>query len=93
MLPKTNDKDFLFDAILSLENREECYAFFEDLCTIKEVEAMAQRFQAAKLLMENKTYETIIAQTDISSATLSRVSKCVHYGTGGYRSVLSKQKK
>jgi TrpR-related protein YerC/YecD len=63
------------------------------LCTIKEVEAMAQRLQAAKLLMENKTYETIIAQTDISSASLSRVSKCVHYGTGGYRSVLEKQKK
>lgn len=90
MLPKSKDKDFLFETILSLKNLDDCYALFEDLCTIKEVEAMASRLQAAQMLIDGKTYEQVIQATDISSATLSRVSKCVHYGAGGYQKFLSK---
>ena len=77
----------LYEMILKLENQEDCAAFFEDLCTNKEVEQMAERAYAARLLMEGKTYAQIIAQADISSATLSRVSRCVQYGKG-YSSVL-----
>ena len=77
----------LYEMILKLENQEDCAAFFEDLCTNKEVEQMAERAYAAKLLMEGKTYNQIIAEADISSATLSRVSRCVQYGKG-YSKVL-----
>ena len=68
--------------ILDLSSMEDCRALFEDLCTRKEIEKMAERVYAAKLLMEGKTYNQVIAQTDISSATLSRVSRCVQYGNG-----------
>lgn len=81
----------LFKAILSLETEEECYDFFEDLCTIKELEQMTQRYAAAKLLNEGKTYEEVIETTEISSATLSRVSKCIKYGKG-YKNIINKQK-
>ncbi|MBR7172539.1 MAG: hypothetical protein IKD36_01970 [Clostridia bacterium] len=81
----------LFKAILSLENEQECYDFFEDLCTIKEIEQMTQRYAAAKLLNEGKTYEEVIEMTEISSATLSRVSKCIKYGKG-YKNIINKQK-
>ena len=64
--------------------------FLEDLCTIKELESMAQRLKAAKMLLDGKTYHEIVEETDISSATLARVSKCVHYGNGGYKNVLTK---
>ena len=77
----------LYQVILNLKNEEECAAFFDDLCTHKEVEKMAERAYAARLLMEGKTYNQIIAETDISSATLSRVSRCVQYGKG-YSKVL-----
>ena len=77
----------LYQTILNLESEEACAAIFEDLCTNKEVEQMAERAYAARLLMEGKTYSQIIAQADISSATLSRVSRCVQYGKG-YSSVL-----
>lgn len=72
----------LYQTILNLESEEACAAFFEDLCTNKELEQMAERAYAARLLMEGKTYSQIIAQADISSATLSRVSRCVQYGEG-----------
>ena len=72
--------DELFQTILKLQSLDDCYAFFADLCTIKEIEAMGVRLHAAKLLKEGKSYEQIIAKTDISSATLSRVSKCLQYG-------------
>ena len=71
-----------YKLILSLKTVEDCDLLFEDLCTYKEVEQMAQRVIAAKLLMQGKTYEEVIKETDISSATLSRVSKCVKYGKG-----------
>ena len=77
----------LYQVILNLENQEDCEAFFDDLCTHKEVEKMAERVYAARLLMEGKTYSQIIAEADISSATLSRVSRCVQYGKG-YSKVL-----
>ena len=77
----------LFRLIISLENMEDCRALFDDLCTRKELEKMAERVYAAKLLMEGKTYSQIIAEADISSATLSRVSRCVQYGKG-YSKVL-----
>ena len=84
---KSEKIQHLYQTILNLESEEACAAFFEDLCTNKEVEQMAERAYAARLLMEGKTYSQIIAQADISSATLSRVSRCVQYGKG-YSSVL-----
>lgn len=80
----------LYDAIVSLESREQCQELFDDLCTRKEIEKMAERLFAAKLLLEGNTYNQVIAQTDISSATLSRVSRCVQYGKG-YSSVLRQE--
>ena len=83
-----NEKmDALFQLILQLDNMEDCRALFDDLCTRKELEKMAERIYAAKLLLEGNTYNQVIAQADISSATLSRVSRCVQYGKG-YSSVL-----
>ncbi len=86
-MEKSKEKDLLFETIMNLKTIENCYEFFEDLCTYKEIDAMAQRIVAAKLLMEKKTYEQIISETEISSATLSRVSRCVQYGKG-YKSFI-----
>jgi len=72
----------LYELIVGLNNMEDCRALFDDLCTDKEIEKMAERVYAAKLLLEGKTYNQVIAQSDISSATLSRVSRCVQYGKG-----------
>ena len=80
----------LFDAILSLETREECYDFFEDLCTVKEISDMAQRLEAAKLLLDGSTYEQIVKTVEISTATISRINRCIQYGTGGYRQTIEK---
>ena len=79
--------DQLYRLIAQLDNPESCKALFEDLCTIKELEKMAERVYAARLLMAGKTYSQVIAETDISSATLSRISRCVQYGSG-YSTVL-----
>ena len=79
----------LFQVIAGLDSPEECEMLFADLCTNKEVEKMAERLYAAKLLLEGKTYNQVIEQTDISSATLSRVSRCVQYGKG-YTAVFKK---
>lgn len=81
----TPSVDRLFDAILGLESREECYRFFEDVCTIKEVLEMAQRLDTAFLLDEGKNYQTIAQEVGISTATISRVNKCLVYGSEGYR--------
>ena len=78
---KKNIKE-LFELILTLKTQEDCEKFFDDLCTYKELEAMAQRLKAAKMIIKGNTYEQIIKETEISSATLSRVSKCVKYGNG-----------
>lgn len=83
--------DRLFRVILSLETTEDCYRLFEDLCTIKEVQDMAQRLDAAFLLDEGINYQTISQQIGISTATISRVSKCLKYGSG-YRNAIDKCK-
>ncbi len=80
-----------YGAVLKLKNVNDCKDFFDDICTYKELEQMAQRLAGAKLLMEGKTYEEVIKETDISSATLSRVSKCVKYGKG-YKKVIEIKK-
>lgn len=90
---KNDANDLLFESILKLESLADAYDFFEDLLTIKEIEALSQRILAAKLLLEGKTYEQITEETKISSTTLSRVSTCVRYGTGGYKKVLTKPTK
>ena len=79
----------LFDTILKLRTREDCAAFFADLCTEKEVENMAERLAAARMLLEGKTYLQVIEAVDISSATLSRISRCVRNGTGYTRMLAS----
>ena len=89
--PRRNETiDALFDAILSLETREECYDLFEDLCTVKEISDMAQRLEAAKLLLDGSTYEQIVKTVEISTATISRINRCIQYGTGGYRQTIEK---
>ena len=84
--------DELFEGVLSLTSVEECYNFFEDLCTITELRAMAQRFQVAKMLDEGQIYSDIVKETGASTATISRVNKCLIYGTDGYRMVLDHAK-
>lgn len=90
-MPKFQSKsiDRLFEVILSLESVEDCYNFFEDLCTIKELEDMAQRLDTAILLDEGENYQSICQKVGISTATISRVSKCLKYGDG-YRYALDK---
>lgn len=85
--------DDLYRAILSLESVEECKALLSDLCTFKEVEQMAQRLKSAELLLEGKTYSEVIEATSISSATLSRVSREIQVGSGGYKMVIDRIKK
>lgn len=81
---RDDNTDFLFDAILQLKDREECYAFFEDLCTVPEVKAMAQRIAVAKMLSDKKVYNDIVRLTGASTATISRVNRSLSYGCGGY---------
>ena len=83
----------LFDTILKLRTQEDCAAFFADLCTEKEVRNMAERWAAARLLLEGKTYLQVIESVDISSATLSRVSRCVRHGTGYVRMIEGEKKR
>ena len=87
---KTMQKE-LYETLLKLETVEECENLLSDLCTIKEVQSMAQRLTAARMLLDGKTYNEIVEETEISSATLARVSKCVRYGKGGYKTALSKK--
>lgn len=88
---KSEAADFLFDAILSLENKEECYRFFEDLCTSAEIKAMSQRLVVAKMLMEKKVYTEIVKETGASTATISRVKRALFDNdTYGYTFVLDK---
>ena len=80
----------LFDAIVSLKSREECKKFFEDICTVKETLDLAQRLDVAILLNQGASYQTIAQQINVSTATISRVSRCLNYGSGGYRLVLER---
>ena len=90
---KSEATDALFRAVLSLQSVEECYAFFEDLCTVKEISDMAQRLEAAKLLLGGSTYDQIVKAVEISTATISRINRCIQYGSGGYRDVIEKTQK
>ena len=88
---KNEDIDFLFETLSKINNTDEFYSFFADLCTIKELNDMGQRLKVAKLLTEGKTYEQIVKQVEISSATISRVNRCIQYGSGGYEMALKKK--
>lgn len=81
---RTEAVDYLFNAILSLENKEECYTFFEDICTINELLSLSQRFEVAAMLKEGKTYLDIAEKTGASTATISRVNRSLNYGSDGY---------
>ena len=87
---KRADIDELFEAILLLKDQEDCYRFFEDVCTINELHAIAQRLQVAKLLSEKKTYSEIEDLTKASTATISRINKCLVYGSDGYKRILER---
>ncbi|MCT4604738.1 MAG: YerC/YecD family TrpR-related protein [Marinisporobacter sp.] len=87
---KNEFTDELFEAILLLQNAEECYRFFEDICTIKEIQALSQRLKVAKLLREKKTYNEIEEITGASTATISRINRCLTYGADGYNVILDR---
>lgn len=89
---KNDEIDELYNAIMSLKSREECYQFFDDLCTFGEIKAMAQRFRVAKLLTEGKTFTQISEEVGASSATITRVNKCITYGSDGYKLILDRLK-
>lgn len=84
----TKEVDELFEAILLLETKEECYEFFSDACTIKEILDISQRLKVAKMLRAGKSYAAISAEVGVSTATISRVSRCLEYGSSGYNKVL-----
>ncbi len=89
---KSDRNDRLFEAILGLQTLEDCYAFFEDLCTIKEIKDMSQRFEAARQLSHGVNYLQIAKDVGLSTATISRVSRCLNYGEGGYKAALERLK-
>lgn len=89
---RTEAVDGLFDAILCLKNKEECYTFFEDICTINELLSLSQRFDVARMLREQRTYLEIAEKTGASTATISRVNRSLNYGNDGYDMVLSRMK-
>ena len=89
---KDEDMDILFRGILKLQTVEDCYYFFADLCTIAELRAMVQRFQVARMLDEGRIYSDIVQETGASTATISRVNKCLVYGSDGYRKMLDRLK-
>lgn len=89
---RTEAVDFLFDAILSLKDREECYTFFEDICTINELLSLSQRVEVAKMLRQQRTYLDIAEKTGASTATISRVNRSLNYGNDGYDMVFERVK-
>ena len=89
---KTPAVELLFDAILCLETKEECYNFFEDVCTINELLSLSQRFEVAKMLTDKRTYLDISEKTGASTATISRVNRSLNYGTEGYDHIFNKMK-
>jgi TrpR-related protein YerC/YecD len=87
---KTEAVDHLFEAILTLKDQQECYAFFEDVCTVNELLSLSQRYEVAKMLREKKTYLDIAEQTGASTATISRVNRSLNYGSDGYDMVFKR---
>lgn len=90
---KTEAVNELFEAILTLENKEECFRFFEDVCTVNEILSFAQRFEVAKMLTEGSTYMEVAEKTGASTATISRVNRSLNYGNDGYEIVFGRMKK
>lgn len=90
---KEMNVEALFEAILQLQNMEECYNFFDDLCTVQELKALTQRMQVAQMLSEGKVYSDIVAKTGASTATISRVNRSLNYGSDGYKVVFERLKK
>ena len=95
MSEKIKDKnvDFLFEAILNLQSLEECYDFFEDLCTVTEIKAISQRIVVAKMLRDKKVYSDIVSETGASTATISRVNRSLQYGCNGYEEIFKRMDK
>lgn len=89
----SNEIEDFFEAVLELESVEECKKFFEDICTIKEMESISQRLEVAKMLKAGETYTSIVSRTGASTATISRVNRCLNYGDGGYNIVLKRLEK
>lgn len=87
---KTDAVDFLFEAILTLKDKEECYHFFEDLCTVNELLSLSQRFEVAAMLKDHKTYLEIAEKTGASTATISRVNRSLNYGSDGYELIFDR---
>lgn len=87
---KEESVDFLFQAILTLKNMDECYSFFEDLCTVPEIKAMSQRLVVAHMLSEKRVYSDIVSKTGASTATISRVNRSLNYGCDGYEMVFKR---
>ncbi len=87
---QSESMDRLFQSFLNLRSIEECYAYFEDLCTIKELRDMAQRLDTAIALSNGRSYQNICENIDVSTATIGRVSKCLNYGAGGYRTAIER---
>lgn len=87
-MEKHSDFNNLYSAILSLRSQEDCRIFFEDICTIKELETMSQRLEVARMLLGGSTFNEIVAATGASTTTISRVNRCLNYGDGGYRLVI-----
>lgn len=90
---KDDNVDFLFEAILNLQNLEECYDFFEDLCTVQELKAISQRIVVAKMLRDKKVYSDIVSATGASTATISRVNRSLQYGCNGYEEIFKRMEK
>ena len=89
---ESKDMDFLFEGVLSLKTKEECYRFFEDICTINEIKAFEQRLQVAKMLSDKRTYLDIASTTGASTATISRINRALNYGSDGYKLILERLK-
>jgi TrpR-related protein YerC/YecD len=87
---KSDNMDALFEAILALDTLDECYDFFDDLCTVQELRAIAQRLQVAKMLLQKKVYSEIVTETGASTATISRVNRSLNFGCDGYKFVIQK---
>ena len=91
-LPRSAQTDELFHSFLLLDNIDDCYRYFEDLCTVKEVQSFGQRLEVAKRLDREESYQAVTEETGVSSATVGRVKRCLDYGSGGYRMILDRLK-
>ena len=91
-LPRNKQTDEFFRSIIMLKDIDECYKYFEDVCTVKEVQTISQRLEVAKALAAGESYQQVTEQTGASSATVGRVKRCLEYGTGGYEMMLERLK-